>query len=216
MDRRDAASSASNCAKPRSAMRPPTHSTERPRVDKANCPSSNTVFQGVPKPAKTAAGHCDAPSRTWTNARPQPNCTSASNTCAVQQSARKLTAKPRHVGRSVQCTWPGKAAASRLCAPPDRRRRPEPDHTVPVALPSCTRSPVALATASASQTAGANSTSATNKPSNPPQKAGHQGARCVCGVSAERGASAQRGAVEVKALGLRTQMVFQTNARAAP
>jgi hypothetical protein len=176
VDKREPTSSASSCSCPASCTRPPSHSTERPCVLSNNCPSSNTVFQGVPKPDKTCAGHCELPSCSVTLAPLSESLTWPPSGALVQQSANSVRPRPRQLGDSVQCTRPGRAAASRLCTPPVSSRRAEPFHTVPVGACNTTRSPEALPTAAATQLAGAKNSRAKRRPRQAPQKAGHQGA----------------------------------------
>jgi hypothetical protein len=176
VDSRDEMRAAAISARPPSASRPADHSTERPCVDRPSSPSSCRVFQGVPSPASTAAGHIDTPSDTVMRALPKPSAARSCKGAVVQQSAPMRALMPLKAGRSCHCSRPGRAAASLLPSPPVSTRRAVPFHTVPRASASSTLPWLARCTAPASQRAGANSTRASSTPASRPPTAQPQGA----------------------------------------
>ena len=182
VDRREATSIASTCNWPCSASRPCTHCAPKPWLDKASWPSARMVFQGVPRPVSSSAGHCERWSCMRTCTPPQRGSKSSARGVCMQQSANTETCNWPQPGCTRQARRPGKVLLSLLPGPPVRVSCVEPFHTVPRASCSSTWPPLVACTRPASQTAGANSTVASSKPSTAPKKAQPQGVRAGANV----------------------------------
>ena len=173
VDRRDDTDSASTCNWPlkTGACLPAGKSNCTLRVLMRKRPCGCTVFQGVPRPVSKSAGHSEVLSTRLKRAAP-PKPTSANrhwSGWAMQHSACNCSRiAPLKVGQMRQETMPGKAMLPVLPAPPVSTSRAAPRHTEPRACTSCNWPPLAFCTASASQRAGANSTSANNAPTSTP------------------------------------------------
>ena len=141
------------------ASRPSTHSTERPCVASCRSPSSCRVFQGVPRPASSAAGHCVARRPRRASAPPQrgPQRAAPAAACVQQADCSSALQAVASAGAAASPARPGRAAASVLPAPPVSSSWAEPFHTVPRGSPAAAGRRWRAPPRPASQRAGANS-----------------------------------------------------------
>mmetsp|Transcript_22570 Transcript_22570/g.89305 ORF Transcript_22570/g.89305 Transcript_22570/m.89305 type:complete len:221 (-) Transcript_22570:2155-2817(-) len=141
-----------------------------------------SVFSGVPRPASRLAGSRASQSArlsTLSCSRPRPGRMPTNSVPLMQQSccAPSCSTRPQscNFGRIDQRTRPGRAEASRLPSPPVSTSTPEPFQTLPRVSVMSRRSPLAEASARASQLAGANAMTASSSPSRPAARLQRQG-----------------------------------------
>ena len=152
----------------------------------AESPSSCKVFQGVPRPASSAAGHCVWLSATWISPPPQRRPDAQRPPAGVvQHCAPSCATSPveRRAQPPVHPRWQGDGiGASRA---PGQDSCAEPFQTVPLASASSKWPSVAFSMAPASHRAGANSTRADTSPSSGAEQS--PGPRLLAAGGQERG-----------------------------